>query len=264
NMATPDIFDSGKKPVMVKSIYRTANILNCISNGINSITDIAAHCNLSKSTVHRLLHALGESGLVMRDPINREYLFGHLISRLVSNPRITHEYLIRSATREMQFLGDYTREAISLGIKAGMNYVGLHIIPSTYALRVVDDRNSFANLHVGSSGRVLLSQISNAELQRAMQYFKADLPDGQVPFDEKYLVADIERIREQGYAVSGGERVPGATCIAVPVKYYHLPAVLSLFGPESRISPHTREYLDALLAAANRIGMRIRETLTIS
>jgi len=49
-------------------------------------------------------------------------------------------------------------------------------------------------------------------------------------------------------------------CIAAPVRYYHVPAALSILGPESRLTPHTREYLDLLLAAANRIGQRVRET----
>jgi DNA-binding IclR family transcriptional regulator len=62
--------DNGKKETAVQSVRRAAEILNCISNGMSSVTDIAERCNLSKSTVHRLLKALGESELVMQDPIN--------------------------------------------------------------------------------------------------------------------------------------------------------------------------------------------------
>lgn len=263
NIAIMENLDAEQKPIMVKSIYRAASILYCISNGINSVSDIASHCNLSKSTVHRLLHALGESGLVMRDPVNREYYFGRMITRLVSNPYITHEFLIGSASREMEFLSDYTREAVALGVKVGMNYVGLHNIPSTHALRIVDDKQFLGNLWAGSSGKVLLSQVGNAELQRVLQYFKTELADGQERFSQQGLVEEIDRIREQGYAISGGEMVAGGICLSVPIKYYHLPAVLSLFGPESRVQLHTREYIDALLGAANRIGIRVRETRNI-
>ena len=259
-----DLFEIDKKPIMVKSIDRAAIILHCISNGITTVTDIAAHCQLSKSTVHRLLNALRESGLIMRDPVNRDYLFGDLLSRLVTNPRMTHEYLVRSAAREMQFLGDYTREAISLGIKSGINCIGLANIPSTHPLRVVDEMDFYGDLYVGASGKVLLSQLGSAELQRVAQYFKSELPEGNRRFNEGKFLEEIERIREQGYAVSGGERVAGAMCIAAPVKHYHLPAVLSIFGPENRLTPHTREYLDLLLAATNRISQRIRDTRNLA
>ncbi len=85
--------DANKKPAAVKSIYRAANILTCVSNGFNSITDIAEYCGLSKSTVHRLLKALGESNLIVQDPVSREYYLGQLITKLLTKPHITHEYL---------------------------------------------------------------------------------------------------------------------------------------------------------------------------
>ncbi len=256
----PDLFELEKKPIMVKSIDRAANVLYCISEGINTVSDIATHCQLGKSTVHRLLNALRESGLVMRDPVYRDYLFGDLLSRLVANPRMTHEYLVRAAAQEMEFLADYTKEAVSLGVKSGINYVGLANLPSAHALRVVDDVNFHGDLYAGASGRVLLSQLGTAEVQRVAQFFEAEYAEARNRFDEARFLEDIDRIREQGYAVSGGERVYGAMCIAVPVRYYHVPAALSILGPESRLTPHTREYLDLLLAAANRIGQRVRET----
>jgi IclR family acetate operon transcriptional repressor len=256
----PDLFELEKKPIMVKSIDRAAIILHCISDGINTVSDIAAHCRLGKSTVHRLLNALREAGLVMRDPVNRDYLFGDLLSRLVTNPRMTHEYLVRAAAREMAFLADYTKEAVSLGVKSGINFIGLASLPSAHALRVVDDTNFHGDLYAGASGRVLLSQLGSAEVQRVAQFFQAEFAEGPNRFNEARFLEDIDRIREQGYAVSGGERVYGAMCIAAPVRYYHVPAALSILGPESRLTPHTREYLDLLLAAANRIGQRVRET----
>lgn len=255
-----DLSELEKKPIMVKSIDRAAIILHCISNGINTVSDISAHCHLGKSTVHRLLNALRESGLVMRDPVNRDYLFGDLLARLVTNPQMTHEYLVRVASREMEFLADYTKEAVSLGVKSGINYIGLANISSTHALRVVDDVNFHGDLYAGASGRVLLSQLGSAEVQRVAQFFEAEFVEGHNRFNETKFLEDIDRVREQGYAVSGGERVYGAMCIAVPVRYHHVPAALSILGPESRITPHTREYLDLLLAAANRIGQRVRET----
>ena len=256
----PDPFALEKKPILVKSIDRAAIILHCISNGINTVSDIAAQSHLGKSTVHRLLNALREAGLVMRDPVSRDYLFGDLLSRLVTNPKMTHEYLVRAAAREMEFLAGYTKEAIAIGVKSGINYIGLANLPSTRALRVVDDVNFHGDLYAGASGRVLLSQLSSAELQRVAQFFQAELAEGNNRFNETRFREDIEHVREQGYAVSGGERVYGALCIAAPVRYYHVPAVLSILGPESRLTPHTREYLDLLLASANRIGQRLRET----
>jgi predicted transcriptional regulator len=68
-----------KKETAVQSIKRASAILNCISDGTNSVTDIATKCDLSKSTVHRLLKALCESELVMQDTLNHQYFLGYSI-----------------------------------------------------------------------------------------------------------------------------------------------------------------------------------------
>src|SRR5512139_168468 len=84
------------------SIPRAAKILNCLSNNINTITDIAGSCKLAKSTVHRVLKLLEESHLVIEDPLDRYYFLGPLITTLTANPLRTHEFLIRCARPEME------------------------------------------------------------------------------------------------------------------------------------------------------------------
>ena len=47
------------------SLERATDILVCLGNGINSATEIAAYCDYSISTVHRLLQNLAELGWVV-------------------------------------------------------------------------------------------------------------------------------------------------------------------------------------------------------
>jgi hypothetical protein len=53
--------ESDKKPAALKTVFRVASVLSCLSNGIDSVTDIARICKIHKSTAHRLLQALGEA-----------------------------------------------------------------------------------------------------------------------------------------------------------------------------------------------------------
>ena len=81
----------------VNSIKRAANILVCLLNETNSITDIAEACNLSKSTVHRLIKSLEESGFVSQDLFNHHYYLGHLFTTLSSSLQISHKQLVSFA-----------------------------------------------------------------------------------------------------------------------------------------------------------------------
>jgi DNA-binding IclR family transcriptional regulator len=87
-----------------KSISRAVKILSCLSDGMNTVTEIAQHCELSKPTVSRLLKAIEKSNLVIRDPVHRKYYLGPLLHHLVANPKTTHLNLITLSTGEMNRL----------------------------------------------------------------------------------------------------------------------------------------------------------------
>jgi IclR family transcriptional regulator, KDG regulon repressor len=253
--------NGNKKASAVKSIYRAANILTCVSSGLNSITDIAEYCKLSKSTVHRLLKALGESNLIVQDPVSREYYLGQLITKLISRPQITHEYLIASTDKELKRLANITEETICLGIMTGLKYFGLREIPSKHQLRVVEaEPNIVAPIYAGASGKVLLSQLNNIELKLAVKNIQLEpITDFTVTSIEE-LIKQIRRTRQLGYAISADEVVTGATSIAAPINNYALPVSLSLIGPTARIKPKIKTYLKLLLNSAGVISNNISDT----
>ena len=84
-------YNSKQKTAVYKSISHIADILQCIMNDVNTVTEVANYCHLSKSTVSRLLRTLKESKIVVQDPSSRRFYLGGLISVLkksVYNPQI--------------------------------------------------------------------------------------------------------------------------------------------------------------------------------
>ena len=67
----------------------------------------------------------------------------------------------------------------------------------------------------------------------------------------------MKEIKEQGFAVSHGEIIPGIECIAAPIKNYNYPAALAVMGPENRIKHRTTEIIEVLKASAHCISSRI-------
>lgn len=247
----------------VQSISRAADILNSISNGANSITEIASECRLSKSTAHRLLQALIESNMVTQDPVKRQYYLGYLITHLTARPEITNEYLVACAREEVQRLNDYTGETISFGIMVALRYVNLLSIASKYDLRVVEEPKSKGSIYIGASGRVLLSQLNPKELRTAIRCVKLLPVTEYTIVNKENLKEQIELVRQQGYAASTGERSTGATCLAVPIRNYELPATLYMLGPETRVKPRFTEYMDNLLDSAHRISQNISQVFQL-
>ena len=243
-----------KKETTVQSIKRAAGILDCISDGINSVTEIAARCNLSKSTVHRLLKALGESELVMQDPINHQYFLGYSIIKLISTPTATQEYLTTCASEEMNRLSESSGETVSLGIKMGLKNINIHVVTSTSDLKVDGAKLRIRPIQMGVDGMVLLSQLDDKQITNILNNVQLDSTTKTNKATTAEMINKIKQIRSLGFAIGHSELTLGVTCISAPLKNYALPAVLNLVGPEIRMKPKIKSLTAELITTSGRVS----------
>lgn len=253
------ILDSDQKPTAIRAVFRAVNILVCLSNGMTTVTDIANCCKLTKPTVYRLLKTLEELLLVTQDPISHRYYMGPLINQIASNPQTNHHYLITCALEELTQFWDFTEETVALNIMVGVQYIRLYEIPSKHKLKVIKGDDPVGLVYVGATAKVLLSQLDDEELLAAVKNININSITEHSVTDKKVLVSQAMEIRQRGYAISHGERIPGALCISAPIRNYFWPAALSVVGPESRIESRVNEFKEELIASAGRISENIAE-----
>lgn len=254
-----DVVNQKKTPAVpketaVQSIKRASEILDCISDGINSVTNIASKCDLSKSTVHRLLKALCESELVMQDPINHQYFLGYSIIKLISTPMATQEYLTTCASEEMNKLSEKSGETVSLGIKMGLKNVNIHVVTSKSDLKVDGAKLRIRPVQEGVDGLILLSQLDDKQIANILNTIQSDLKIKTGRTTSSDLSNKIKQIRSLGFAIGHSELTMGVTCISAPLKNYALPAVLNLVGPEVRMKPKIQSLTAELITTAGRIS----------
>ncbi|HUT67024.1 MAG TPA: IclR family transcriptional regulator [Dehalococcoidales bacterium] len=242
---------------MSNTIFRAASILLCLSDGINTVSDIAEHTKISKTTVHRLLTALEESQLAMKDPLNHRYYLGHLIAHIGSQLKTTHEHMIICATDELKHLSDYTEETVSLGIQVGIQYLSLCEIPSKHDPIIIIESRRMVPLLAGATSKVLLSQLNDEEMELILQFIKLEPITDHTITDKEKFIADVKQARQQGCAITYGERLPGFIGMAAAVCNYTCPAVLNILGPEIRLKPRLNEFLEELKASAGRVSRNI-------
>jgi DNA-binding IclR family transcriptional regulator len=241
----------------VSSISRAADVLVCLSQGINTVTDISRHCNLSKSTVHRLLNTLIEPRFTIYDSVNHRYFLGPLITQLASHTEAAHHPLLICAAGEMEHLSDVTGETILLTLMMGLEFVRLYSVRSKHSLKVEepeDDRDLKPFLPAGAMQKVLLSQLNEKDLKIALKSFANWNARNNGEIDIEKLVLQLGRIKQEGYYYSCGERIPGSISISAPVSHYLCPVTLSIMGPETRIRPNLAGLADSLKASAGRIS----------
>lgn len=243
----------------LKAVYRTADVLRCLQRTPMTLSEVANELKVHKSTAHRLLQVLEDANMVIRNRLDRRFYLGSLIAELVSDPDVTHQYLVSCAVHPMKRLAEITGESIGLNILIGIHNVLLYEIPSRYDLRIAAIRKVTNELHAGAHSKILLSQLNPRDLTIVVNNLNYTPFTERTTTTKEELMAQVDRIRDQGYAMSYGEKIREAMDIDVPISNYFVPASLGILGPESRMKPRTEEYLKAILEARTEIERNISE-----
>jgi IclR family transcriptional regulator, KDG regulon repressor len=244
---------------MVNSVVRAAEILNILSQGRNRITDICQHLNLSKSTAHRLLKTLEQCGFVFQDPTTRLYYLGHLIIKFSSNPYLMHQNLILCAYDELRALRDWTGETTVLFMPIGNKRICLEEVDANQSIKIIVEKGSIYPIHTGSSGKTLLSQFPDDELNKLLDRTPLVRIASNTITNRRVLLREVKKIREQGYATSVSETLDGVFSICVPIRGYFCPAALSVVGPKIHLESRIQEIQKFMKVCAARISKQIKE-----
>jgi DNA-binding IclR family transcriptional regulator len=253
---------------IVNSIVRAALILQSISNGNSRIGKISEGLNLSKGTTHRLLETLGNVGFVVQDPLTHRYHLGPALLELFSNPALNHQALSGCAYERMTHLRDLTRETVLLDVRAGLQKVCIEKIDSLENIKYTNEKGFAAPIYVGGGGKVLLSQLQDAQIEVLLNQISLVPITQNTIIDKVELLEEIKQVRQQGYATSFGERVLGSSCVSVPVQHYVTPVALSILGPAARFTENRiGKILGELKLAGDTISnsvKRLRENTKIN
>jgi DNA-binding IclR family transcriptional regulator len=244
---------------IVNSVLRSAEILKVLSDGIDRISDLSSRLNLSKSTTHRFLKSLEASGFVTQDPVTRRYYLGSLVLDLASKPIIAHQKLIVASFDEMKYLRDLTRETVVLHIRIGLERICLEELQSLEGIRYTCGKGVVAPIHTGA-GKILLSEMEDDNLQLVLKNIRLSKVGPNTITDKGKLLEELKKTREQGYATSFSERIPGSSSISVPIRHYVCPVALTVMGPDSRFSFDVmHKFLNKIKERASRISKNIAE-----
>ncbi len=149
-------------------------------------------------------------------------------------------------------------ETVNTAVRDGNELVTLDQVMGRSSITTVIWTGQRQPLHVTAGGKVFLSAMTSEEFE---SYLAGDL----VGFTEKTIVdpaalhAEIDRVREVGYAYTFDELEPGLAAIGAPIRALDgsIEAAVALTGPTFRVNAETLpELVGPLLEAAAAISVR--------
>jgi IclR family acetate operon transcriptional repressor len=210
---------------------RAITVLDTLAEGGELGTnEIARRTGMTPSTVSRQLGTLAGSGLVERVPSSGRYKLGIRLVHL-ANAVLTRLDVREVARPHLVALVEATGETATLSVPGDEDAITVDFVPGTHQIQPVSRLGRPSIAHATSAGKVMLA-FSGRELPVGpfRAYTTSTITDPQA------LAIEIEHVRERGWAQAIGEREPGLTAIAAPVRSARgeLEAIFALQGPSAR------------------------------
>jgi DNA-binding IclR family transcriptional regulator len=242
-----------------KALVKGIAIINLLAGhkGGMRLTDLVTQIDLPRGTVVRLLGVLMDAHLVRHSQVGL-YRLGPQCAAWGADFLSALE-LREVAADVMASLVEVGSETCHLGVRDGDAVLYIDKVESPHSLRMVSRIGGRNPLHCTGLGKTLLAFMPPEEFDEycARPLERRTMNTIVAP---EVLRAELERIREHGYAVDDVENEIGVRCISAPVFDHSgdLAGSISLAGPTMRMTWERIDQLTGpLIHAAHEISARL-------
>lgn len=217
----------------VQSVERVFELLELVTDAGGDVTlsELASSTDLPLPTIHRLLRTLVSLGYARQLP-NRRYALGPRLIRIGEGASRQFGALARP---QLKNLVDQLGESANMAVLDGTMIVYVAQVPSMHSMRMFTEVGRRAHTHDTGVGKAILAQLSDDTVRGIVARAGMPTPTEHSIGDVDALIAELDRIRERGYAIDDQEQEIGVRCFSMAVPDAPTPTAVSVSGPISRV-----------------------------
>lgn len=248
-----------------KSTHSTTTVAIKILNFIRKangarLTDVMDGFDMSRSTAYTHLNTLKQEGLIVRQ--HGQYYIG-LRFREFSVSAQNRKPSFQIVIKKLRDLGNQTDAEIEFLVEETGR------INLVYHSETVSHNRVRLHLHNTASGKAILAELPDEKVREVIDRWGMPAQTPNTITDEDELFAQLETIKEQGYAYNNRECFEGYHGIGAPITGIDgsILGAITIGGPVYRVEEETlkNEMVDLLLETAKDIEYTIesqREVIT--
>lgn len=199
-------------------VRRTAQVMNAFTTQSRwGVRELASHLAVPKSGLHRTLQEMAAEDLVRSDEEGAYYVSAELL-RLASGlmqaadlTRVAFEHLktVRDVTGETALLEAYDDDR--------QQVIAVDTVTSAHPIQFIwGALREWTDLHLSASGRGILAFLPESDIERYFSTPRVMIDGKRATFES--MKAELADIRERGWAITYGERIPGVTGACAPIR----------------------------------------------
>jgi len=230
--------DQASEPGGVRVLHKTLDILETIKATESGyrLADLARKVELPKATVYRILTTLEGRGYLDRAPDGAYRVAKKLFDLQRTAP--LEQMLTRVAQPLMERLVGWCKETVNLGLLDAGEVVVINTVESPQAVRMSSKIGNRRYLHSTALGKVMLAGLADKEVMRLLRLKGTPKLTEETLTNKPAILAEVQRVRQQGWALDNQENEVEGRCVGVPVAGPdgNVLAALSISGPVFRMS----------------------------
>jgi IclR family transcriptional regulator, acetate operon repressor len=218
----------------VRSLERAFELLEHLADagGRMALSELTEVSGLPMPTIYRLMRTLVNHGYVRQEPSKRYALGPRLIRLGESATRLLGAWARPTLGRLVDEIG----ETANMAVLEGDAVVYVAQVPSRHSMRMFTEVGRRVQPHCTGVGKALLAQLPAETVQEIVGRTGMPAHTPHTLTDLDALLAELSRIRAQGYALDDEEQELGVRCVAVPLPDAPAPAAISVSGPSGRLT----------------------------
>lgn len=247
----------------IQSVDRAFQILRQINeNGCSSISEISEDIGLSPGTVHTHLATLKSNGFIQQEgekyKLGMEFIpFSERVrgqTELFRAGKMEVEKLAHEYDAVAHLITEYQKKTLILYETFGKDAIGKEI-----HTKKRDEPQ--IHTHCTAGGKAILAHLPDSKVEQIIDEHGLPTYTSHTITDEEVLYEELDRIRDQRYAVNNEEVVYGNQGIGAPIidKNERVLGAISISGPANnwRGKQLEDELSKAVIRSANNIEINI-------
>lgn len=245
---------------MIQSLDRGLQILGILGKKRSAgVTELAKELGVDKSTAFRMLDTMMRHNLIQQDENTAKYKLGIGILRL-SQQLLNNLNIINISRPFMRALVDFTNESAHLcSLSNDKAYVVDQVI-SNSIIKVSATIGLEEPIYCSSVGKCILAFMTEEKREKILEKIDLKPYTSKTITSKEMLIAHLEQIRLNGYALDDEELNVGVRCIAAPI-FNHMGKVknsIGISGPATRMDTENISiYSEKVKETARLISQKI-------
>jgi DNA-binding IclR family transcriptional regulator len=250
----------------VEAVARMARISALFSptHGVLELREIARLAGIPQRTAAKIVATMESRELLVRVDGAGFWALGPAWLRLADCKRSRVDIRV-AALPVMRWMREQLNETFIVAVRSGDRRIIVECIVSTQPIRRVSEVGDETPLHVGSSGRTILSGMSDPEITTYLKRVKLINYGYDTVTDPARIWSDVRKVRRNGFLTARAEITRESFSSSAPIRSYsgEIAAALTITFPLSRLTDELRDTsIGVVIEGAQRISERLGYTAT--